>query len=105
MRLKVLTRALPILPFLLIQAVSAHAATITFTANLLGSNETPPNSSPATGLGTFIFDTIAQDIIYTVSYSGLTSNSTMAHIHFGPVGTSGPIILPFRLAPSALPAC
>jgi hypothetical protein len=100
MRFNLLTRSLLLVPFLAFQAISAHAATITFTANLLGSNETPPNSSTATGLGTFIFDTVAQDITYTIGYSGLTSTATMAHIHFGPAGVAGPVILPFSPSPS-----
>ncbi len=101
MRLPLFTRTLFAVPFLLLQAVSAHAATITFNATLLGSNEAPtPTASTATGIGSFTFDTVAQDITYVIGYSALSSSAGAAHIHFGPVGVSGPIILPFSPSPT-----
>lgn len=100
MRLASLTRTLSLAPLLAFLAISAHAATITFTANLLGSNEVPPTSTTGSGTGTFTFDTVAQDIAFTVNYSGLTNSATMGHIHFGAVGVNGPIILPFSPSPA-----
>ena len=100
MRNKLLTRSLFLVPILLLQALSAHAATITFNAALMGGNETPPNASAGSGVGAFTFDTVAQDITYSLSYSALSSTAVMAHIHFGAVGVSGPIILPFSPSPT-----
>jgi CHRD domain len=100
MRHKLITRILFLVPILLLQAISAHAATVTFNANLLGANETPPNSSTGSGVGNFTFDTVAQDITFSLSYSALTSNAAMGHIHFGPPGIAGPIILPFSPSPT-----
>jgi hypothetical protein len=100
MRSAILARSLFVVPILLLAAASANAATITFDAILQGSNEVPPTSSTATGNGMFTFDTVADDIMYTLSYSGLTSDATAAHIHFGPVGVSGPVILPFTPSPT-----
>jgi hypothetical protein len=100
MRYKLITRSLFLVPILLLYAISASATTITFTANLRGSNETPPNTSTASGIGDFTFDTVAQDITFSLSYSGLTSNAAMAHIHFGAVNVAGPIILPFTPNPT-----
>jgi CHRD domain len=100
MRHKLITRSLFLVPILLLQAVSSHAATITFNANLLGANETPPIATAGNGVGIFTFDTVAQNITFSLNYSALSSNAQMAHIHFGPVGVSGPIILPFSPNPT-----
>ena len=58
-----------------------HAATLTFTANLLGSNEVPPTGSSATGTASFILNTTAQTLFISESFSGLGSNTTANHIH------------------------
>jgi hypothetical protein len=50
---------------------AAEATPITFTANLSGANENPPNASTATGFGTFVLDSAAQTLNITVSFSGL----------------------------------
>jgi hypothetical protein len=100
MRFTSLTRALFLAPLLAFLAISAHAATVTFAVNLLSSNEVPPTSSTGSGTGTFTFDTVAQDITFTINYSGLTSNAMMGHIHAGAVGVNGPIILPFSPGPT-----
>lgn len=89
-----------LLPLLLLQAVSAHAATVTFNAVLLPSNETSAVISSASGTGTFTFDTVAENLTYSLSYTGLTSPAGAGHIHAGPVGVSGPVILPFNPAPA-----
>ncbi len=70
------------------------------TATLSGSNEVPANASLATGTATFTFLTQSQTIAYDVLFSGLSSNAIAAHIHLGPPGVSGPIILPFSPSPS-----
>ena len=101
MRLASLTRTLFLAPLLVFSTISAHAATITFTANLLASSEVPPSTtSTGSGTGTFTFDTVAQDIAFTISYSGLTSSAAMGHIHAGAVGVNGPVILPFSPGPT-----
>lgn len=97
---KLITRSSILLQLLLLCAIAAHGATFTFNANLSGANEVPPNSSTATGSGSFTFDTTAQNIAFSVTYSGLSSNAAAAHIHFGPPGVSGPIILPFSPNPT-----
>src|SRR5947199_10552171 len=86
--------------FCWVQSPAANGATITFSNTLSGANETPPNSSTATGSTVVVFDTTAQNLSYTFTYSGLSANATAAHIHFGPVGVAGPIILPFSPGPT-----
>src|SRR3954447_16168784 len=79
---------------------AATAATITFTTTMLAANETPPNPSPATGTATVVFDTVAQNLTYSVTYANLSAAATAGHIHAGAVGVAGPIILPFDPNPT-----
>ena len=66
---------------LMLSAPAVHADPMTFIANLSGANETPPNASPGTGLATVVLDLTAQTLQVNATFSGLTSNDTMAHIH------------------------
>ncbi len=62
-------------------AVSAQ--TITYRAKLDGASEAPPNSSMGTGTLRAIFNNSvsATTMRLIVNFSGLTGNSTVAHIH------------------------
>ncbi len=81
-----------------------------FTANLNGAQETPPNSSTATGTATVLLSADEQTARVSLDFSGLSSAETAAHIH-GPAapGVAGPILfaLPngnftdFLISPSA----
>ncbi|MGH9930530.1 MAG: CHRD domain-containing protein, partial [Pyrinomonadaceae bacterium] len=81
-----------------------------FTANLNGAQETPPNSSTATGTATVLLSPDEQTARVSLNFSGLSSAQTAAHIH-GPAapGVAGPILfaLPngsftdFLISPSA----
>jgi hypothetical protein len=67
----------------------ANAIPITFTANLSGANEVPPVASPGTGLATVILDAAAQTLQINVTFSGMLSTTTAAHIHCcAPLGTN-----------------
>ena len=76
---------------LVVWAAPARASTITWEVTLAGSNEVPPNGSPATGHGTFVFDDLgtaadADDTLSAlVTFSSLVAPATAAHIH-GPAG-------------------
>jgi hypothetical protein len=59
----------------------SDAATTRFGFFLSGPNENPTNTSPATGTGFVDLDTTAHTLHVNVVFSGLTSNTTMAHIH------------------------
>jgi hypothetical protein len=65
----------------LLLPVSAHAIPVTFSAVLSGLNESPPNSSPATGFATVVLDAEAHTIQINAVFSNLGSNTTAAHIH------------------------
>lgn len=63
-------------------------APITYTTDLNGAIEEPPNASPATGFAKIILDTDANTLSVEVSFSGLLALPTAAHIH-GPTPNPG----------------
>jgi CHRD domain len=80
------------------------------TADLRGFNEVPlAINSPGSGAIDVQIDESAGTIGYTLSYSGVTTPVTQAHIHFGQRHVAGGIIaflcsnLP--TAPAGTPAC
>jgi hypothetical protein len=72
---------LPLIAVIAIQVSPANSTPVTFVGHLSSANEVPPSVSPGTGLATVILDTTAQTLELTVSFSGLTSLDTAAHIH------------------------
>src|SRR4029079_3867572 len=65
-----------------------------FKSSLSGSQEVPPNASTATGTATVVLSDDRTTISVDVTFSGLTTPATVAHIH-GPAGpgmTAPPII-------------
>lgn len=85
--------------FVLAIMTSAARADFIATATLTGSQEVPPNTSPATGSASLVYETATNEISYVVSFTGLTTGLTNAHIHFGAAGVAGPVILPFSNLP------
>lgn len=65
-------------------AMPAAAQQTTYSAELSGSNEVPPNSSPATGMATVTFD-LDDPTMPTMrvqeTFSGLLAPTTVSHIH------------------------
>lgn len=91
------------IPFFLLAVVSCNddadnpnpnSNLITFKADLKGSNEVPAPalSSTATGKATLVFDNTTKIFKLTVTHDVV--NPTMAHIHKGAVGVSGPPVFP-----------
>ena len=62
-----------------------------FIATINGANEVPPSVTTATGFATFSYDNTINELTYDISFSGLSSAETGAHIHQGIVGVDGPI--------------
>jgi hypothetical protein len=65
----------------LVVAWSAHASIVTLGGPLSGANENPPTTSTATGSAFVTVDTVALTITFNVTFSGLTTGDTAAHIH------------------------
>jgi hypothetical protein len=79
--------------------VQARADSI-FVATLNGDSEAP--GSAGSGYATVDYSPTANDITYTLSFQNLSSDATMSHIHSGPPGTEGPILIWF-FPPSLTP--
>jgi len=80
------------------------------TVQLNGYNETPNAlNTPATGTFSATIDDQAQTITYTLTYSGIPTSVTQAHIHFGHRFTSQgvAVFLCTNLGngPAGTPAC
>jgi hypothetical protein len=76
---------------LMLPAPAANAIPMTFTADLSAANEVPPPIvvSSGTGVATIVLDPTAQTLQINATFSGLTTATTMAHIHCcAPLGTN-----------------
>ena len=67
---------------------------VTLTTALSGAQEVPVVATPATGTSVLTVDVGSGAISGSVTFAGLTSNATAAHIHQGAAGVNGPVILP-----------
>ena len=76
---------------------AAQAEKITLKADLKGTNEVPPNTSPATGKAEATLDTETKVLTWKVTYADLTGPAMGAHFH-GPTeaGKNAGIVLPFK---------
>jgi CHRD domain len=74
--------------------VAANAATFSFSNPLSGSQQTPPNASPATGFATSVLagEPDRWSFSYNLTFSGLSGPLALAHIHLAPVGQAGPVV-------------
>ena len=71
---------------------------ITYTADLKAGMETPPNDGNASGHAKL---TVGEHKLrYEIDVSGLSGPATMAHIHIGALGVSGPPIVTFAVKPA-----
>src|SRR5262245_29547651 len=66
---------------LILPVPSADAATTTLATTLIGANEVPPSGSAGTGSAIVTLDTTANTFRVQVTFSGLGSGTTAAHIH------------------------
>jgi hypothetical protein len=66
---------------LLLAPCAATQASIIYTAELSGANESPPIISAGIGSARVDYDPAARTLRVVVSFSGLTGTTTAAHIH------------------------
>jgi hypothetical protein len=91
-----LSMPLLLVGMLVCSAPSAHADPIlVYEALLFGSNETPPNGSPGTGIGFLTLNAAMDHFDVDLTWTGLTAPATAAHIHTGAPGVMGPVTFPF----------
>ncbi len=70
-----------IIPAALAASLPALADPIVYVTNLSGANENPPTGSPGIGSAAVILDLVLNTMRVEVSFSGLSANTTAAHIH------------------------
>lgn len=68
---------------------------VRYTAHLSGASEVPPNASKASGTATFELN--GNELHYSVTVQDLSGPATMAHIHVGKEGASGPHVYSFTI--------
>jgi len=82
-----------ILLFTIVQ-LSANATTYPINVTLSGKQEVPANNSTATATFVGTFNDVSDSLIYTITFSGLSANSTAAHFHgYAPPGISAPVLI------------
>jgi len=64
---------------------TASAETITFNVALSGANQVPPVETKGRGNAVVTYDTATKQLTWTVTFSDLTGDATVAHFH-GPAG-------------------
>jgi len=74
---------------------AAEANIFDLNVNLSGLNEVGPNASPGTGLLTGTYDDVTNTLALNLTFSGLTANTTAAHLHAAAAGVNGPVIINF----------
>ena len=91
-RLKTLLATLSLLTFV---QFSVRATTFPINVTLTGAQEVPGNSSPGTGTLVGTYNDSSNVLKYTVTFSGLSTNTIAAHFHFpGPPGIIAPVKFP-----------
>ena len=66
---------------------------VTLKATLSGAAEVPAGDPDGTGAATVTVDAAKGQVCFTISATGIDT-ATMAHIHKGVVGVSGPVAVP-----------
>ncbi len=78
-------------------SASAAQAQTSFVSFLNGAQEAPtPRVTPAFGNGTVLMNAARTQITINLTFQGLLAPLTIAHIHNGAVGISGPVIIDIR---------
>lgn len=84
---------LPLVVFVLLCASDARGALIVYSAVLSGAAEAPPVVSDGTGTAKVTYDDVLHTLRVETSFSDLTGNVTVAHIHAATalpgIGTAG----------------
>jgi len=74
-------------------AAPSQAATQSFQVQLSGSQQVPAVQTDGMGTADLTYDPATRELTWSLSYSGLSSDVTMAHFHNAPAGKNGrPVI-------------
>ena len=83
-----------------LSATEAAVAPAVRLARLSGPVEVPPGDPDGTGLATFIIDPARSQLCFAIVVDRIMLPAIAAHIHVGPAGVAGPIVVPLT-APDA----
>jgi hypothetical protein len=72
--------------------IQLHSPSNRFNALMTGIQETPPVTTPATGVGTFTLNSSLDQLSYHIAVSDIMS-ITLAHLHKGAPGVAGPPVV------------
>jgi len=105
MRAFAITASLALLGLLGVAPPARAADQKTLTAALSAAEETPaPGPAGGTGAATITIDMAAKTLCYDVTWSKEVGTPTAGHLHRGPKGLNGPIVVQFDL-PAKPKAC
>ena len=76
-------------------ALTADASAQTLTARLNGGEETPVLNTGAVGTAEVSVDAANQEIVVTLRVFNIPTPTTAGHIHVGPLGIAGPVVVNF----------
>ena len=76
-------------------ALAADASAQTLTANMNGGEETPILNTGAVGTVEVIVDAENQEVTVTLRVFNIPTPTTAGHIHIGPAGIAGPVVINF----------
>jgi hypothetical protein len=82
---------------MLLPAIPASAQTVHMVANLTGAEENPPVLTGAVATAEFDVDATNREISVTLRIFNLPTGTTAGHIHAGPRGVNGPVVLNFPI--------
>jgi CHRD domain len=71
----------------------AQAAPESFTVALSGAQQVPAVATPGSGTADITWDPATRVVTWSITYSGLSSDATMAHFHRGAAGKNGPVVI------------
>jgi hypothetical protein len=72
----------------------------TYTVKLTGAAETPPGAPTGTGAAVIALHGKTLQVCWRFAHLHGFTSATFAHIHIGPKGTSGNIVVPMSTGPS-----
>ena len=72
---------------------AALAAPMSFDVPLTGAQQVPPVQTSGSGTASITYDPATRKVTWSVTYSGLSSATTMAHFHQGAEGKNGPVVV------------
>ena len=84
---------------LLLQATPSSAQVVNMTATLGGGEETPAPGllTGAVGTATVAVDAANEEIAVTLALFNFPTGTTAGHIHVGPRGIAGPVVINFPI--------